>query len=104
MNLKIKLQSEIEAIKAASQELGFVANCDLEVANLCAVLARSVGGDWLELGTGTGLSTLFLADVLGDGRLDTVDNDATVSRAANASIGKSKNINFIVNDGGVFLK
>ena len=39
MNLQIKLQLEIKAVKAASQELGFVANCDLDVANLCAVLA-----------------------------------------------------------------
>jgi len=43
MNLQIKLQLEIKAVKAASQELGFVANCDLDVANLCAVLAPPIG-------------------------------------------------------------
>ena len=104
MNLQIKLQLEIEAVKAASQELGFVANCDLDVANFCVVLARSVGGDWLEFGTGTGLSTLFLAEVLAGGRLNTVDNDADVSHAARGVIGADKNINFIIEDGGAFLK
>ena len=94
MNLQIKLQLEIEAVKAASQELGFVANCDLDVANFCAVLARSVGGDWLEFGTGTGLSTLFLAEVLAGGRLNTVDNDADVSHAARGVIGAEKKYQF----------
>lgn len=47
MNLQIKLQLEIKAVKAASQELGFVANCDLDVANLCAVLEVSIWRDTL---------------------------------------------------------
>ena len=104
MKLKKPLAAKVNAIEAKSKELGFVANCDLEVANLCAVLARGVGGDWLELGTGTGLSTLFLAEVMSDGRLDTVDNDEAVSAVAKQEIGADRNISFIVEDGGKFLK
>lgn len=102
MDLKQKLNSKIEEIYKASQSLSFEANCDLDVANFAATLARGVGGNWLELGTG--LALLFLAETLADGRLDSVDNDPNVSKAAEAIIGTDKNINFIVQDGGSFLK
>lgn len=98
------MEEKITAIEAANKELGFVAGCDVQVARFAAVLAHSVGGDWLELGTGTGLSTLFLGNMLGGGRLDSVDNDAKASNAAKQIIGTDKNINFIVEDGGTFLK
>ena len=64
MNLIQKLQPQIEKIKTINHRLGFEVSCDLEVANLCAIVARECHGNWLELGTGTGLSTLFLTEVL----------------------------------------
>ena len=75
MDLIQKLQPQIEKIKTISHRLGFEMSCDLEVANLCAIVARGCHGNSLELGTGTGLSTLFLAEVLGAGRLDTGDDN-----------------------------
>jgi predicted O-methyltransferase YrrM len=78
-------------------------SCDLEVANLCAIVARGCHGNWLELGTGTGLSTLFLAEVLEAGRLDTVDANEEYSKAAQSVIGPKQGLQFIVEDGGDFL-
>ena len=79
MDLIQKLQPQIEKIKTISHRLGFEMSCDLKVANLCAIVARGCHGNWLELGTGTGLSTLFLAEVLGAGRLDTIDVKCAIS-------------------------
>ena len=73
MNLIQKLQPQIEKINTINHGLDFGMSCNLEVANLCAIVARGCDGNQLELGTGTGLSTLFLAEVLEAGQLDTVD-------------------------------
>ena len=103
MNLIHKLQPQIEKIKTISHRLGFEMSCDLEAANLCAIVARGCHGNWLELGTGTGLSTLFLAEVLEAGQLDTVDVNEEYSKAAQSVIGPKQGLQFIVEDGGDFL-
>ena len=66
-------------------------------------MARGCHGNWLELGTGTGLSTLFLAEVLEAGQLDTVDVNEEYSKAAQSVIGPKQGLQFIVEDGGDFL-
>ena len=93
MNLIHKLQPQIEKIKTINRRLGFEMSCDLEVANLCAIVARGCYRNWLELGTGTGLSTLFLAEVLEAGRLDTVNVNEENSKAAQSVIGPKQAYN-----------
>ena len=93
MNLIHKLQPQIEKIKTINRRLGFEMSCDLEVANLCAIVARGCYRNWLELGTGTGLSTLFLAEVLEAGRLDTVNVNEEYSKAAQSVIGPKQAYN-----------
>ena len=103
MNLIQKLQPQIEKIKTINHRLDFGMSCNLEVANLCAIVARGCDGNQLELGTGTGLSTLFLAEVLKAGRLDTVDVNEEHSKAAQSVIVPKQRLYFIVQDGGDFL-
>jgi predicted O-methyltransferase YrrM len=58
-NTPIHTPRAIHQIKEASQTLGFTMNCDDLTGNLLKTLAASKpGGRLLELGTGTGLSTV----------------------------------------------
>ncbi len=45
MNLIQKLQPQIEKIKTINHRLDFGMSCNLEVANLCAIVARGCDGN-----------------------------------------------------------
>ena len=105
MNYLQTLAPQIARIEQASSALGFVASCDLQVANFCAVLVAGLGSRRvLELGTGTGLSTLFLAQALAeDAHLVSVDIDAKCSAVAAQVINEAR-VQLEVADAGAFLK
>lgn len=92
-------------INRETLEVGFDMQCDLEVANLCALLASQHGNHrLLEIGTGTGLSTLFIAAAKPTGSvLDTVDNSHAFSEIAQRVINNDRSINFLVEDGAELL-
>ncbi|PHR60138.1 MAG: SAM-dependent methyltransferase [Robiginitomaculum sp.] len=103
MQYSTQLKDKIAAIYAHSQSIGFDMQCDHEVANLCAVLAGQ-NQHLLELGTGTGLSTLFITTGKSPNAVfDTVDISQEYSTIAQKIIGKKDNVNFIVEDAGKFL-
>lgn len=106
MDISVPVAAKQRRIEAASRRLGFTASCDPRVAALCGTLAASVGsGHLLELGTGTGLSTLMIAEgMTGGAWLDTVDVDRKTSDTAQRIIGFEKPITFIVEDAGDYLK
>ena len=71
--------------------------------SMCHNGYRGCRGNYLELGTGTGPSTLFVAEVLEAGRLDTVDVNEEYSKVAQSVIGPKQGLQFVVEDSGDFL-
>jgi predicted O-methyltransferase YrrM len=95
----------ISKIHAWASELGFVASCDLNTAQLLSALAASKpGGRVLELGTGVGLGTaMLLAGMDAAARLDTVEMEGPLSAAAQDVLGHNTQVHFHVSDGAVWL-
>ncbi len=86
---EVTLPALVAAARNQASRLGFQLSSDDRVGNLLAVLAAhtNVGGSILELGTGTGVGTAWIATGLG-GRTDvsvvTVESDPTRACAARA--------------------
>jgi predicted O-methyltransferase YrrM len=93
-------------IKEASQLLGFTMNCDDLTGNLLKTLAASkLGGRLLELGTGTGLSTVWIAEGMSkNATLWTVELEEKYSQVAQQALSNDKRIKFFVKDGTAFLE
>jgi len=70
------------------------------------VLASSKpGGRFLELGTGTGISTTWLLDGMSNNaRLTTVDNDAEMQSVARNILGHDPRLEIVTADGIDFLR
>jgi predicted O-methyltransferase YrrM len=98
--------SKVEKIKAASEALGFTMNCDDLTGNLLKTLVASKpAGRFLELGTGTGLSTVWIAEGMrDDSTLWTVELEKKYSKVAQQAIANDKRITFFVEDGTAFLE
>lgn len=96
----------ITHIKEASQTLGFTMNCDDLTGGLLKTLAASKpGGRLLELGTGTGLSTVWIAKGMSkDATLWTVELEEKYSQVAQQVLANDKRIKFFVEDGTAFLE
>jgi predicted O-methyltransferase YrrM len=98
--------SAVQKIKAASDALGFTMNCDDLTGNLLKTLAASKpGGKFLELGTGTGLSTVWIAEGMDKhSSLWTVELEETYSQVAQQVLAHDKRITFFIEDGTAFLE
>lgn len=96
----------ITHIKEASQKVGFTMNCDDLTGGLLKILAASKpGGRLLELGTGTGLSTVWIAEGMSeDATLWTIELEEKYSQVAQQILGNDKRIKFFVEDGTAFLE
>jgi predicted O-methyltransferase YrrM len=70
----------IAAIDAAGKSIGFSMPSEPLTCSFLRVLAASKpGGNFLELGSGTGLSTAWILDGMdGDSRLTTIDNEESL--------------------------
>ncbi len=93
-------------IVAASAEIGFSMNADVLTASLLRTLARAKpGGMFLELGTGTGLSTAWLLDGI-DKRstLISVDNDPVCQNVARKYLAGDKRLRLICQDGEEWIR
>ena len=86
----------LDAIRKDTEELGFTMASEPKTGALLAVLAASKpGGQFLELGTGTGLGTAWLLSGMdADARLDTVDIDADVVAVAKRHLGADSRVTF----------
>jgi predicted O-methyltransferase YrrM len=86
------LPAGYEKIKKATNELKFGLASDLETGRLLRTLAASKpGGRFLELGTGTGLATAWIADGIDEnGSLISIDNDELLLNVAKKYINDSK--------------
>jgi predicted O-methyltransferase YrrM len=93
-------------IVKATKERGFTMASDMLTCSLLRTLAASKpAGKFLELGTGTGLSTSWILDGM-DSRstLVSVDHDETVLKIAETFLGHDKRLNLVHADGEQWVK
>jgi predicted O-methyltransferase YrrM/glycosyltransferase involved in cell wall biosynthesis len=95
----------VAAITADTAALGFGMASEPLTGSLLRTLAASKpGGRFLELGTGTGLSTAWLLDGMdGGSSLLTLDNDATAQAIARRHLAHDRRVTWHIEDGGDFL-
>jgi predicted O-methyltransferase YrrM len=89
------------AIDQATKELGFKMPSDMLTCSLLRTMAASKpSGRFLELGTGTGLSTSWILDGMDpNSTLVSIDNDEAVLNIAKTHLGKDSRLSLVLIDG-----
>lgn len=84
---------------------GFTMASDVLTCSLLRTLAASKpAGKFLELGTGTGLSTSWILDGMDiDSKLISIDNDPLFLEIAKSKLGFDNRLNLILSDGGKWV-
>jgi predicted O-methyltransferase YrrM len=102
----VDVPAVLEAIQRDTKAAGFAMASEPKTGSLLRALAASKPeGNFLELGTGTGIGTAWLlAGMDADSRLTTVDIDANVVRIAQRHLGYDPRVTFQVMDGAAFLE
>jgi len=92
-------------LNEATKVSGFTMASDIMTCSLLRTLAASKpSGKFLELGTGTGLSTSWILDGMSvDATLISIDNDNRFLELANRFLGDDTRLKSISSDGGVWL-
>jgi predicted O-methyltransferase YrrM len=94
------------AIKEATEANGFSMPSEVLTCSLLKTLAATkTGGKFLELGTGTGLSTTWILDGMdAKSTLISIDNDETFLNIAKENLGVDKRLRLVCTDGGEWIK
>ncbi|HKZ66939.1 MAG TPA: class I SAM-dependent methyltransferase [Chitinophagaceae bacterium] len=94
------------AIEEATRIAGFTMASDVQTCSLLRTLAASKpSGRFLELGTGTGLSTSWILDGMDqDSSLISIDNDPVFLQIAKRFLGNDNRLNLIFTDGGTWIE
>src|ERR1051325_3222110 len=94
------------AIYEESRRAGFELVSEPLTGCLLRMLAASKpGGNFLELGTGTGAATAWILDGMGaNGNLVTVENDERLLTIARRHLGSDPRVAFVAADGNAFLR
>lgn len=89
------------AIVQATKDLGFTMPSDMLTCSLLRTLAATKpSGKFLELGTGTGLSTSWILDGMDpNSTLVSIDNDKSVLNIAKTNLGKDSRLSLVLSDG-----
>lgn len=93
-------------IDSASKESGFTMASDIKTCSLLKTLASSKpSGKFLELGTGTGLSTAWILDGMdSNSTLISIDNDEHFLNIAHKFLDEDKRLNLVLSDGEDWVK
>jgi predicted O-methyltransferase YrrM len=93
-------------IDEATKLSGFTMASDVLTCSLLRTLACSKpAGKFLELGTGTGLSTSWILDGMdADSTLTSVDNDPIFLEIAQSFLGKDERLKLVCSDGGEWIE
>ena len=102
----IKIPEIVQDILVKTEQIGFQMVSEPLVGALLRTLAVSKpSGRFLELGTGTGVSTEWILSGMDlQSTLLTVDNDAELVAIAQEQLGKDSRVEFHVEDGGAFIE
>ena len=104
---EIKIKPVVHAaIAAKSEEIGFNMPSDLYVGTLLRTLVASKPfGNFLELGTGIGLSLSWMVDGMDDcGSIVSIDNDPRLTEIVNQLFKLDSRVNIICQDGSEWIK
>lgn len=95
----------LSAIYADTERIGFTLASEPKTGALLQALAASKpSGEFLELGTGTGVGTAWLLGGMdARSRLTSVDSDSKVQDVARRHLGDDVRVTFHLGDGGAFL-
>ncbi|MDO3641464.1 O-methyltransferase [Mucilaginibacter sp. L3T2-6] len=104
--IRQKYPSAYNAIKVATEASGFTMPSEVLTCSLLKTLAATKpGGKFLELGTGTGLSTTWILDGMDEAStLISIDNDETLLNIAKENLGVDKRLKLICTDGADWIK
>ncbi|QDH78652.1 SAM-dependent methyltransferase [Echinicola soli] len=93
-------------VLAKCQEIGFSMPSDQYIGALLKTLMLSkFGGNFLEIGTGIGLSLAWMVDGLSEkATLTTVDNDPALTAIAADFFGHDKRVKVVCADGGEWIR
>ncbi len=96
----------LKDIEEATKAINFTMGSDLLTGSLLRTLAATKpSGMFLELGTGTGISTAWILDGMdARSRLLTVDNDENVTAVARRFLGNDPRVTFSTVDGATFIE
>lgn len=102
---ELRRPAHLAGIERATEELGFEMASDHLTGSLLRTLAASKpGGRFLELGTGTGVSTCWLLDGMdADARLISVDQSQENSAVARRFLGHDPRLTLILDEGSKVL-
>jgi predicted O-methyltransferase YrrM len=102
----IKLPPRLPQIMSETTRLKFAMASDPLTGSLLRTLAATKpGGDFLELGTGTGVATAWLLDGMDErSRLISVENDAAIIAVAKKCLGDDQRAGFFQVDGAWWLE
>jgi len=94
------------SIENATKISGFTMASDVFTCSLLRTLARSKpGGRFLELGTGTGLSTAWILDGMdSSSSLISIDNDEKFLEIARSFLCDDRRLQLVASDGGEWLE
>ncbi|MGK7916772.1 MAG: O-methyltransferase [Prochloraceae cyanobacterium] len=104
--INLKPPSVVEKILSETTKIGFQMTSEPLTGSLLRTLAASKPtGNFLELGTGTGVSTAWLLDGMDiNSKIVTVENDSVVVAIAQKYLGDDRRISFHLEDAGTFVE
>ena len=93
-------------INRATQSNGFTMPSDVFACSLLRTLAAAKpAGQFLELGTGTGLSTSWILDGMDNhSAITSLDNDEVLLKIAKTFLGQDERLNLVHSDGEEWIK
>jgi predicted O-methyltransferase YrrM len=93
-------------IDQATKGSGFTMSSDMLTCGLLRTLAAAKpSGKFLELGTGTGLSTSWILDGMdSDSSLTSIDNDDSFLKIADQHLGSDDRLKLVLSDGGEWIE
>lgn len=93
------------ALESKSEEINFTMPSDLYIGTLLKTLmASKPKGEFLELGTGIGLSLSWMVDGMdAESRLTSIDNDAELIEIAKDFFGNDERVQIICEDGSEWI-
>lgn len=94
------------AIDEATRVSGFTMASDIQTCSLLKTLAASKpAGKFLELGTGTGLSTAWILEGMSrDAKLVSIDNDEVFLQIAQEHLGSDQRLTLVHSDGADWVE